>query len=135
MRKLKKTKNAKHRVAVLPPFYLEVFLFYPKVKCPKRAINFARFFEELDELDSHLAESTVFLNQASALQYSRFMSIQHVIFRAYVEQVAIEGHTNGLGVRAGFLNKQHIHGCFPDWAKGELYIENPYFDEKLATTF
>jgi len=123
VRKIK--KNNKHD-------YLEVFLFCSALKHPKKAADFARFFTNLNDLDSQLADGLVFLNLPAALQYSRFMNTNHVIFRAYVHQLAIEGHSNGLGLKRGFLLKEHLHGCFPGWAKGELYVTNPYFDEKYA---
>lgn len=104
---------------------MEIFLYYPAAGKQIKKINPDKFFAALDESEEKLTECEVFLNQTSALQYSRFMHKNHVILKAEVPQEAISGHSLGFTLRKGFLSKDNIHGCYPGWAKGMLYVENP----------
>jgi hypothetical protein len=119
MKKSKKTSNKSTK-------HIETFLFCPKLGIKKQG-DTTHFFSNLLNLDDQLAECVVFLNLPNALQYSRFMNREHVVLRAFIEHAAIEGRSHGLVLKKGFLTKHHIHGCFPGWAKGEVYMENPIF--------
>lgn len=111
-------KSAKH---------IETFLFCPKVGQTIKAIPPEHLFDNFDELQDKLNECVVFFNLPSALQYCRFMNNDHVVLRAFVEHTAVEGFENKLGIKKGALTKNHIHGCFPGWAKNSVYVENPDF--------
>lgn len=106
---------------------IEIYMFYPKLGRLERKGNFNYFFTNLDNIDDQLDDCIVFLNLQTALQYSRFMNTKHVMLKAYVPESAINGQGHGLTLKKGFLNKNQIEGCFPGWAKGMLYLENPEF--------
>jgi hypothetical protein len=111
-----------------PASHIEAFLFCPKIAHPKKTEANEHFVSQLNEIEKKLTDCVVFFNLPSALQYSRFMNHEHVVLRAFVEHTAVEGLGHGLGIKKGAVTKHHIHGCFPGWAKGKLYIENPAFD-------
>lgn len=115
-----------------PGSIIEAFLFCPKLGPTKKHENHTEVFSRLSKLDEQLDECLVFLTSSSAIQYSQFMNTDHVVLRAYVHHAAIEGVDYGLRLRKGFLAQHHVHGYFPGWAKGSLYIENPAFNENLA---
>lgn len=106
---------------------IEAYLFYPKLNKAESKGNFASFFDKLANLDESIEHCTLFLNAQSAFQYSRFMNKTHVVLKAYIPHVAIEGSSKGLGLKKGYLTKAHIHGCYPGINNGAVYLENPYF--------
>ncbi len=110
---------------------LEVYLLYHKLDKPERKGNFNQFFSRLDNIDSELSDNIVFLDLTTVMQYSRFIDANHAILKASVPHAAIEGRSQGLTLRKGFVKKSHIHGCFPGWSKGMLFIQNPYFGQKI----
>jgi hypothetical protein len=113
--------------------HVEAFLFCPKITPPQKTDDAEHFFHHIDQhLGNKLDECAIFFNLPSALQYSRFMSDDHVVLRAFVAHTAVEGLGHTLGIKKGAVTKRHIHGCFPGWAKGQVYMENPVFDaEKI----
>ena len=115
--------------------HLEAYLFYRKIGKTEKKGNFDEFFAKLNQLDEDLADAIIFLEPDSAWQYSRFIDTSHAILKIYLPQVAIEGRSHGLTLKKGFLTKTHVHGCYPGWAKGLIYIRNPYFDELLMQTY
>lgn len=132
MAKTNKPKKQKFYTANLP---VEAYLFYSKLEKAEQKGDFSRFFEHLSDIENNLADCMVFLNQKSALQYSCFVQNTHVVLKAYVPDAAIEGRTQGLSLKKGFITKAHIHGCFPLPAKEPFYIENPHFDPRNYPPF
>lgn len=130
--KINKIKKEKNSTPNLP---VETYLFYSKLGKSEQKGDFSRFFDRLVEIENNLADCMVFLNQKSALQYSRFVQNNHVVLKAYVPDRAIEGRSQGLSLKKGFVTKSHIHGCFPLPAKNVFYIENPHFDKKNYPPF
>lgn len=122
--------NKKH-ISEAAATHLEAYLFYHKISKTEKKGNFDEFFAKLNQLDEDLADSIIFLEPDSAWQYSRFIDTSHAILKILLPQTAIEGRSHGLTLKKGFLTKAHVHGCFPGWAKGLLYIKNPYFNEHL----
>lgn len=129
--KLKKTSNKRNTNQAA---HIETFLFCPKLGNPKKQNDPDHFFSNLTDLDERLGECVVFFSLPSALQYSRFMNTDHAVLRAYVKHTAIEGHGHGLKLKKGHVTKHHIHGCFPGWAKGSVYMENPVFTVEQPQT-
>jgi hypothetical protein len=121
---MKKNNKRAHGGKTAP---IETFLFCPNLMDLKKPLDPSRFFNSLSKLEEKLSECVVFFNLPSALQYSRFMSDDSVVLRAFVEHTAIEGLGHRLGVKKGALTQDHIHGCFPGWTKGSTYVENPAF--------
>lgn len=121
---MKKTTKCSNKAAN----HIETFLFCPKAGQLKKTTDPDHFFSNLDDLQDNLHECVVFFNLPSAMQYSRFMSNDHVVLRAFVKHTAVEGFENKLGIKKGSLTRHHIHGCFPGWGKGEVYVENPDFN-------
>lgn len=112
---------------------IEIYLLYFQLGKIEKKGNFTRFFEKMDSINKYLSENPdclIFLDLDSALQYSRFMNEYHVILKAYVRETAVQGSNFGLTLKKNSLNKRQIHGCYPDWAKGLLFLENPDFNEK-----
>lgn len=107
---------------------IEIYMFYPNLGKLEKKGNFNHFFANLNNIDNQLDDCVIFLNLKTAMQYSRFMHTSHVTLKAQVPQTAINGHGHGLTLKKGFLTKQQIEGCFPGWAKGMLYLENPEFN-------
>ncbi len=132
MAKQNKTKKEKSSIANLP---VETYLFYSKLGKAEQKGDYSRFFEHLADIENNLADCMVFLNQKSALQYSRFVQNTHVVLKAYVPDIAIEGRTQGLSLKKGFVTKAHIHGCFPLPTKELFYVENPHFDKRNYPPF
>lgn len=130
--KTNKTKKQKNSITSLP---VETYLFYSKLGKAEQKGDFSRFFERLADIENNLADCMVFLSQKSALQYSDFIQNTHVVLKAYVPDVAIEGRTQGLSLKKGFVTKEHIHGCFPLPRKTVFYIENPHFDKNNYPPF
>lgn len=110
--------------------YLEVYLFYPLLNGRReRRGDFKNFFEQgLNDIDEAISGQPVFLDQSHALWYSRYMGEGHGILKAYVAEHAIEGRSQELWLKSGFLTKELIHGCYPGWAKGNQYVPNPVFN-------
>ena len=108
----------------------EIYFFYHSLDKHEKKGNFKEFFNKLDDLDRALANHTIFMELDSVLQYSRFLDANHAVLKAYVPQTAIEGRSDGLVLKKGALKKNNIHGCYPGWAKGSLYIQNPHFENK-----
>lgn len=132
MAKSKKIKKVKNPIANLP---VETYLFYSNLGKAEQKGDFSRFFDRLSEIENHLADCMVFLNQKSALQYSKFIQNTHVVLKAYVPDMAIEGRSQGLSLKKGVVTRAHIHGCFPLPAKNVFYIENPHFDKENYPPF
>lgn len=112
---------------------LEIYLPYFQLGKQEKKGNFTHFFEKMDNINKYLSENSdclIFLELDSALQYSRFINESHVILKVYVRESAIQGSSFGLTLKKSGLNKRQIQGCYPDWAKGLLFLENPVFDEK-----
>lgn len=109
-----------------PP--VDIYMFYPNLGKLEKKGNFNRFFANLNDIDEKLNDCVIFLNLKSAMQYSRFMHTHHVTLKAQVPQHAINGNGYGLCLKKGFLTKEQVAGCFPSWAKGTLYLENPEFN-------
>ncbi len=130
--KTKPTKKPKKSTVNLP---VETYLFYSKLTKTEQKGDFSRFFDRLIDIEGNLADCMVFLNQKSALQYSRFVQNNHVVLKAYVPDIAIEGRSQGLTLKKGFVTKAHIHGCFPLPAKNLFYVENPHFDKNNSPPF
>lgn len=110
--------------------YVDVYLLYPNLSKLEKRGNFTYFFANLMEIDKQLPDCTVFLSLHQALQYSRFLSHNHVILKAYVVEESIASHGHELTLKQGYLTKEQIHGCFPGWAKGLMYLKNPEFNTK-----
>lgn len=127
-----KTNLSGNQIKITDAEHLEVYLFYQKIDKAQKKSNFEQFFSNLDRIDHDLGEPILFLEADSALQYSRFTDNSHALLKAYVPQIAIEGRSNGLALKKGFLKKAHVHGFFPGWEKGMVYVENPFFDFELA---
>ncbi len=111
---------------------MKLICFIIKLVKQKKKGNFANIFTRLNHLDEDIADSILFLEVANAWQYSRFMDTNHAILKVFLPQIAIEGHSHGLTLKKGFLTKMHVHGFFPGWAKGLIYIKNPFFNEHLT---
>lgn len=116
-------------------FPVETYFIYTKLGRAEQKGNFSNFFTKLTNLDEHLMNDLVFLNKQSALQYGRFVQRNHVILKAYVPHVAIEGRIDGLCLKKGFVKASHIHGCFPVPGKSTVYVKNPYFNEQNKPKF
>ena len=128
---IQQNNNIQHAPAVAAT-HLEVYLFYHKISKTEKKGNFDDFFAKLDQLDEDLSDSIIFLEPDSAWQYSRFIDTSHAVLKMYLPQTAIEGRSHGLTLKKGFATKAHVHGCFPGWAKGLIYVKNPHFDEDLT---
>lgn len=115
--------------------YIDVYLFYPYLGGLEKKGNFAHFFAGLEDIDEQLSECIVFLDQQSALSYSRLISASHVVLKTSVCHAAVAGSGDKLELKKGFLAKGQVHGCFPGWAKGTMYLENPDFDCRYAVNF
>jgi hypothetical protein len=113
------------------PIVLAYLYLHPLEKREKKAGLSHLFAKGFEHLDQRIAGQPIFLNEQSALQYSRFMAQDHAILKAYVPEYLIEGHSQSLTLKPGVIQKRHIHGVFPTWDKGRHYIENPYFDARL----
>ena len=110
--------------------YVDVYLLYPNLSKLEKQGNFTYFFANLMDIDKQLLDCMVFLNLNQALQYSRFFNSNHVILKAYVVEESIASHGHDLTLKQGYLTKEQIHGCFPGWAKGLMYLENHEFTRK-----
>lgn len=107
---------------------LAVYLFHPFPNKRKINIDTNKFF--VNELDSVIASSQsnpVFINIDSAVQYGRFISNHYMILKAYVPETAIVGKSQALYLRKNSVSKKHVHGCYPGWAKGQIYYRNPNY--------
>ena len=113
---------------------LETFLFCPEISYPKKCSNHGPFFSQFQGIEDKSIHCVVFFNLTNALQYSRFIGQEHVVLRAFVHHTAVESLGHELGVKPGAINKHQIHGCFPSWGKGKVYIENPLFSPKPPIT-
>lgn len=111
--------------------HIEVFLIYTAYHQRRRS-DFNQFFENpLLDLTFHILDKPIFLQEEKALQYMQFVGGDHCIFHAYIPESAIEGHFDELQIKKEVLDKSHIHGCYPCYAKGEEYILNNSFDKSL----
>jgi len=107
----------------------EVYIFYHNLSKPEKKGDFDEFFAKLDDVKETFENGIIFLETDSVWQYSRFMDTNHAVIKAYVPEHAIEGRSYGLTLKKGFLAKEKIHGCFPGWARGLIYVKNPFFDD------
>lgn len=136
MTRVNRLKNIHYRNAANEEItYIEAFLFCPNLGKHKKESEFIQFFTTFATLDEQIEDCVVFLNLASALHYSRFMSVDHLVLRVFISQAAIEGHHHKLGIKKGFLLKQQIHGCYPGWGKGTIYVENPIFASNYSQSY
>lgn len=100
----------------------------------KTNLNFL-FTKGMEHIDQRIAGHPIFLNEQNALQYSRFMTQDHVILRAYVPEYLIEGHSQSLTLKKGIVQRRHIQSALPAWDKKQRYVENPYFDPHLLLQY
>ena len=105
----------------------EVYFFYQNLNKHEKKGNFDDFFSKLDQIKENFENNIIFLESDSVWQYSRFIDTNHVVIKAYVPETAIEGRSYGLTLKKGFLSKTNVHGCFPGWTKGLIYVKNPHF--------
>jgi len=132
----KPSKSKKEKKSFFPLVLpIETYLFYPKLNRAEQKGNFSNFFDRLTNIDQHLENCLLFLNKQNALQYSKFSQTNHVVLKAYVPHTAIQGKIQGLSLKKGVISKTHIHGCFPNFPKGNQYLENPHFDGKNFPPF
>lgn len=129
------TKKSEKRHSSTRQFPVEVYLFYLKNTKKSSDLDSSEFFNELSNLEDNIDHSLVFLNPQSALQHSRFIQKNHMVFKAYIPHVAIEGRISGLSLKKGFVKKTCLHGCFPAPTRDSLYIENPHFDTQNYPSF
>lgn len=109
--------------------YIEAYLFCPCLNRREIKGDVAYIFEQgLYDLDARIAEQPIFLTQQNAFQYSRFMGNDHMILKAYVPEAAIQGRSQQLIIKKGFINKHHVQGCFLPGGKEKVYHANPYFE-------
>lgn len=133
MKKSIKIKNER-KIFSLLPLSIEVYLFLPKSSKAIKTRNLRGFFDQLPILVLEEG-SQVFLNKQNAWQHGRFLQKNFLVLRAFVPHTAIQGKSEGLTLKKNSITKAHIHGYFPNLAKNNLYIENPYFEDKYYPPF
>lgn len=106
---------------------VDIYLFYPCASGNlEKSFDLHAFFAQLNKVKLALKEAAVFLNQATALQHSRFLSMPHVILHASVPHTGIVGGSDELRLKKGAWSQAVIRGYYPDWAEGHIYVSNPF---------
>ncbi len=112
---------------------LEVFLFFPATLADKRnqrLVHEHLFNHDFDSIANKIGSTPVFLDQSTALQYSRYLGEPHAILRAYVQDSAVAGINEELYLKSGYLSLRNIHGLLLPAEKGISYVVNPSFNIK-----
>lgn len=76
----------------------------------------------------------IFIRQARAMRYSRFLSDRHVILDMLVPDNAISGRCSTLVLKPSVVTPGHIYGSFLANSESDdtaHYLENPLFNNKL----
>jgi len=115
-----------------PAGFVEVYLVVPHLGRPARKGDFQGLMGRIKRLASELHRVPVFLSKDTALDYARFLDDNHGILRSFVPDSAIEGRSQELGLKKGFINHCHIHGCFITRGEQHLYLKNPEFQLPLC---
>ena len=127
------TTIKKTRKKTVTPMLLETYLLFEKPKTLELGNNINNIFKKLKNIDDHLENCLVFLNQQNALQYSRFTQENAFIVKAYIPHIAIIGKAHGLSLKKGMITHNHIHGLYTNPHKNKRYVVNPHFDEQHFT--
>lgn len=130
------TKNKSKNKVTISAAHLpvETYLVYPRsIEIPKK--NSLTTLFDRTPIDDYLSDCMVFLNMENALKFSRFVQNQSLFLKAYIPHMAIQGDSQGLKLKKGMVTKAHVHGCYPDINKSDLYVKNPHFDNKYYPLF
>ncbi|MFN7096388.1 MAG: hypothetical protein ACK4PR_02340 [Gammaproteobacteria bacterium] len=111
--------------------YIEVFLVFDAGQKQRQADFNTLFTKAQMKICQHIRNQPIFLHEDKALHYMHFVDPGHCIIRAFVLESAIEGHFDELSLKKDSLTHTQIHGCYPNYAKGNEYINNPAFDKHL----
>lgn len=110
---------------------MTVYLFCPDVEARESKPYDNHFFQKQLENFHRRTKQPVFLDKDSAIKYAHFNNNNHAILKAYIDEAAIEGHSDHqLILRENALTIKQIHGCFLPTKISHMYYENPLFDDE-----
>jgi len=108
--------------------FIEIYILVSGLKDLAKKKRFDEFFDKtLEDVSSIQVSPRVFLTLHSATHYNRFLGNDYAVLKAFVPEMAIEGHGNELILKDGYIHKSHVHSCIPNWVKSQKAFDNPYF--------